>query len=146
MRFISFHVDLIKTHSVSYLRNAPLFQLISSDHLLLSADEILTKADIHLQDVKDVKLCLLCDLQMQWEICQHDTSHERMQECMRRQTGMNTEENVLLLVTLVSYAERQTFDFGGTHLFTQPIKWQRGASVAGSITPEMPCKQYSKPE
>lgn len=154
MRFISFHVDLIKTHSVSYLWNTELFQLISSDHLSSSVDEILTKADIHSQDVKDVKSCLLCNLQMQREICQHDTSHERMQVCMRRQTGMNAEANFLLHTHTHANSHGQLCRKTnvGTHLFTQPIKWQWGASVAGSITNEttvtleMPRQQNSTPE
>lgn len=64
--FLSFHTYLCKNTLLSlYVLNIPLFQSISSYHLLLSEDEILTKAEIHLCDVKYVKLCLFWYLHMQ---------------------------------------------------------------------------------
>lgn len=117
--------------------NIPLFQSISSYHLLLSEDEILTKAEIHLWDVK----CQIVSFFATYTCKNMDTPTYHISECTQAHETENCHNRMCKLPqshvqTLsyaheqtetthsasVSYVERQTFDFGGTHLFAQPIK------------------------
>lgn len=124
--------------------NIPLFQSISSYNLLLSKDEILTKAEIHLWDVK-CQIVFFCYLHTEKHRYANITLSQNACKHTRQKTGMIACANSLLCTRTnketthsasVSYVERQTFDFGGTHLFAQPIKWQWGASLAGNNSNE----------
>lgn len=96
--------------------------------------------------MKDVELCLFWVLaHAKTQIRQHKSISLNACKHTRQKTGTITCANSLLWTrtnndtthsATVSYVERQTFDFGGTHLFAQPIKWQWGASLAGSNSNE----------
>lgn len=96
--------------------------------------------------MKDVELSLFWVLaHAKTQIDQHKNISLNACKHTRQKTGMIICANSLLCTrtnndtthsATVSYVERQIFDFGGTHLFAQPIKWQWGASLAGNNSNE----------
>lgn len=148
MKFLSFHIDLVKTHSVS----------LSAEHTTLSDDFIISFIII----IRGWNINKSRNPLVGWERCQavsfffwylqmqkhkygNITTTYYLWTHTRQKTGMIGCANSLLYAwtntemthcAWVSYVERQTFDCGGTHLFEQPIKWQWGASLAGNNSNE----------
>lgn len=150
MKFLSFHIDLVKTHSVS----------LSAEHTTLSDDFIISfiiiirgwninksrNPLVGWERCQAVSFFLLLT-NVKTQIRQHNNNILSLnaRRHTRQKTGMIECANSLLYAwtnnetthcAWVSYVERQTFDCGGTHLFEQPIKWQWGASLAGNNSNE----------
>lgn len=147
VKFLSFHIDLVKTHSV----------VLSAEHTTLSDDFIISFIIIRGWNIKKsrnplggmwmMSNCLFFGyLHMQkhrysniitYYLWTHASTQDRKLAWSHAQTlSYAHEQTTIQRSASVSYVERQTFDFGVTHLFAQPIKWQWGASLAGSNSNE----------